>query len=427
MLYSRININLILCTLSLCLFSNPVIAKGIDFFQGSWSDAKNLAIKLNKPLFVEAYSNNCLLCKQIEEHTFKQEEVGSFYNDNFINVKVNVDEAEGISFRKNYNVRILPDLIFLDPMGYPIYRDLGDKDQVQLLTLAHKVIQTPLNHTPNSQNGSPSVTSPKTILETMKEQHAAGLENSRFLYDYAYELKKHNEPYTEIVNTYLSRIKKDKLKHPQNLLFIYDFSNDLQTHAMDILLQFRSIFEAKYGYAHITNRVKSAALSNASIAAKTQNQKLFRRTKQVIQKAQLEDDERMFFLVETIFHKESQNWREYIALVKEYIHKHGVRNPHFLQQKAQDILTYSDEIKDLDAAKKWLETSLFQIRNYESYNTYAHVLFKLGNLHKAEKVARKAVEYASSENKYALSAKSLIDDIQNYTTSNTLFNRPIKL
>lgn len=427
MLYPRININLILCTLAFCLFSNPVIAKGIEFFQGSWNDAKNLAIQLNKPLFVEAYSNDCGLCKQIEEHTFQHEEVGSFYNDNFINIKINVDDAEGVSFKKHYNVQTLPDLIFLDPMGYPIYRDLGDKDKAQLLTLAHKVVQSPFASSEKFKRKPSTFTSSKAVLETMRRQHAAGLQNANFLLDFAYELKKHNEPYSEIVNTYLSRIKKDKLKHHKNILFVYDFSNDLQTNAMDVLLRFRSTFETQYGYAHIVNRIKSAALSNASIAAEKKNTKLFKAAKHILQKANLEDEERMLFLVESIFYKEAEHWREYIAVVKNYIHKHNVRNPHFLQQKAHDILTYSEVMKDLSIAKKWLETSLIQKQNYESYNTYAHVLFKLGYLLKAEKVARKAVEYASPENKYALSAKSLIDDIQNYTTTNTLFNRPIKL
>jgi len=423
MYYPRISSLLIVSTFLLCISFSAITAKGIIFFQGSWEEASLLAIKLNKPLFVEAYNEDCRLCKEIEERTFSQEEVGSFYNNNFINLKINIDKEDGVYFRSKYNVEILPDLIFLDPTGYPIYRDLGDKDKGQLLTLAYKVVKTNIG---GNQSNPPIVS--KTMLETMKEQYNRGFQNINFLYDYAYELKKHNEPYAEIVNAFIAQLKKDKLKDPKNLLFIYDFSNDLQTDAMTVLLKLRETFEAKYGYAHIVNRIKSAALTNAEIAGSKQSVKLFKETKQIIEKANLADQERMIFLVESTFYKKMAHWDEYIAIVKKYIWKHGVRHPDFLQEKAEDVLVYSDKKEDLHLAKRWMETALVQKRTYEHYNTYAHILFELGHLIKSQNVAQKALEYASSENKDGFSAKSLIDQIQNYTSKTTTsFNRPIKL
>ncbi len=414
MCYFRINARLIIYAFLFFTFTNAISAKGIDFFQGSWEEASILAIQLNKPLFIEAYSDDCMLCKQIEEQTFNQEEVGTFYNDNFINVKINVDKESGHYFRQKYNVQTLPDLIFLDPLGYPIYRDMGDKDKVQLLTLAYKVVRATIE--------------PKTALETMREQYNKGLQNSNFLYDYAYELKKHNESYAKIVNIYIEGIKKDKLNLPKNILFIYDFSNDLQTDAMELLLKFRDIFETQYGYTHIVNRIKSTALSNASKAAETNDEKLFKEVKDLIKKGKLTDEDRMIFLVESIFYKKASNWEAYISTVKSYIHKHDVRHPEFLQQKTQELLAYSHKPEDLDAAKKWMEIALIQERNYLNYDTYAHVLFKLGHLLKAESVAQKALTYSSPNNKFGLSSKSLIDEIQNYTSGTTTsFNRPIKL
>ena len=427
MFYFRINSILLIGILFLGVSTHLLPAKGIEFFQGSWKEASLLAIKLNKPIFVEAYSDDCGLCKQIEEHTFNQEEVGNFYNDNFINLKINIDKKEGLYFRNKYNVQILPDLLFLDPMGQPIYRDLGDKDKAQLLALAHKVIKKPFSSSQPVVLANYRKTIPKTSLETMKEQYEKGFKNIHFLYDYAYELKKHNEPYSEIVNNYIAQLKKDKLKNTENLLFIYDFSNDLQTNAMDMLLKNRAIFEAKYGYAHIVNRIKSSAISNAYAAAKKQDDYLFKEAKHLIKKSKLPDEERMLFLVESYFYKEIANWEQYILVVKNYIQKHNVRNALFLQQKAHDVLTYSEKPNHLGLAKEWIETALIQSRNYTSYDTYAHILFKLGHLIKAESVAQKALEYAKPENRYGLSAKSLIDDIRNYTSTTTSFNRPIKL
>ncbi|MEZ4886397.1 MAG: thioredoxin family protein [Chitinophagales bacterium] len=410
--------------------SNAAFAKGIEFFQGTWDEASTLARHLQRPLFVEAYSDTCGLCMQMEESVFSQEEVGSFYNNHFVNLKINVDKAEGHSFSKKYKVQVLPDLIFLHPMGYPIYRDLGDKDKVQLLTLAYKALKSPLISPKTTQlieSIQPFIPS-KTMLETMNEQYAKGFQSPSFLHDYAYELRKHNEPYVEVVNTYLSHLKKNKLKSPKNILFVYDFSNNLQTDAMSILLRMRTTFEGQFGYAHIVNRIKSTALSNASIAAKDKNEKLFKETKQMLKKAKFWDEDRMVFLVESIYYKESADWRNYIYIVKEYIEKHGVRHPDFLHETAEDLMNYSEEVEDLELAKKWMETAIVQTQTYAYYNTYAHIMFKLGYLINAKTIAYKALEYSAPENKEGLSAKLLIDQIQNYITNTTTpFNRPIKL
>ena len=98
MYYPRISSLLIFATFFLCISLSALAEKGINFFQGSWEEASLLAIKLNKPLFVEAYNEDCHLCKRIEQHTFSQEEVGSFYNNNFINLKINY-----IFKKMNYN------------------------------------------------------------------------------------------------------------------------------------------------------------------------------------------------------------------------------------------------------------------------------------------------------------------------------------
>ncbi|MFK7904165.1 MAG: thioredoxin family protein [Chitinophagales bacterium] len=423
MYYPRISRLLIIGTFLLCISFSALTAKGINFFQGSWEEASLLAIKLNKPLFVEAYKEDCRLCKEIEECIFTQEEVGSFYNNNFINLKINIDKEDGVYFRGKYDVQTLPDLIFLDPRGFPIYRDLGGKDKGQLLTLARKVVKTNIE---GNQPNSAAIS--KTMLETMREQYNRGFQNINFLYDYAYELKKHNEPYAEIVNTVIAQLKVNKLKDPKNLVFIYDFSDDLQTDAMMVLLKLRDVFEAKYGYVDIVNRIKSTAIENAKIAGKRHSVKLFKETKQMVQKANLTDQERMIFLVESAFYENMENWEGYIAVAKKYIGKHSVRHPRFLREKADDILAYSNKKEDLYLAKKWMETAIVQERTYGHYNTYAHVLFELGYILKAKNVAEKALEYANSENNEGFTAKLLIDQIQNYTSKTTTsFNRPIKL
>ncbi|MGB1242728.1 MAG: hypothetical protein ACPG49_09410 [Chitinophagales bacterium] len=295
-----------------------------------------------------------------------------------------------------------------------IYQNLGGKDKIESPTLGEKIVKSNFE--------------PKTALEVMKEQYSRGLQSPNFLYDYAYELKKQKENYVEVVNIYIAQLKKGKFNNPKNILFIYEFSDDLETNAMDVLLRHRNVFETKYGYAHIVNRIKSAALSNVEKAVKVKSEKLFKVVKQMIRKVNLVDEERMIFLIESTFYKDLTKWKEYFFVVKSYIQKHEVRHPQFLQEKAKDILTYSEEEEDLKVAKKWMETALIQERNYVFYDTYAHILFEMRHFKKAENVARKALTFSTPKNKNGLSSKTLIDQIQNFASgTTTTFNRPIKL
>ena len=67
----------------------------ITFFDGSWSEALTKARTESKLIFVDAYTSWCGPCKLMSNKVFTDKKVGKFYNDNFINVKLDVEKGEG--------------------------------------------------------------------------------------------------------------------------------------------------------------------------------------------------------------------------------------------------------------------------------------------------------------------------------------------
>ena len=66
---------------------------GIEFFEGSWDDALYKANAYNKFIFVDAYASWCGPCKKMQSEVFPMENVGEFYNKNFIifkNLNLNI-------------------------------------------------------------------------------------------------------------------------------------------------------------------------------------------------------------------------------------------------------------------------------------------------------------------------------------------------
>ena len=130
----------------LCLYlAIPLTAqenKGIQFFNGSWNEALQLAQKENKLIFVDCYSTWCGPCSQMTKKIFPQQEVGDFYNEHFICVKTNVEkEEDGIKIKERYNVVAYPTFLFITAEGYVAHRGSGFQEADKLIALGKKALE----------------------------------------------------------------------------------------------------------------------------------------------------------------------------------------------------------------------------------------------------------------------------------------------
>ena len=89
--------------------------QGIQFFQGSWSEAVGQAKKENKLIFVDFYTQWCGPCYNMAKDVFTRQDVGNYYNEHFVNVKIDAENGEGIELAKKYKVRSYPTYAFIDP------------------------------------------------------------------------------------------------------------------------------------------------------------------------------------------------------------------------------------------------------------------------------------------------------------------------
>ncbi len=107
--------------------ANPTQDIGMTFFKGTWSEALEESQKTGKPIFVDAYTTWCGPCKWMNKNTFTDEAVGEFYNENFINVKLNMETPDGRKFSSKYRITAYPTLLYLDSEGKVKHRIMGAK------------------------------------------------------------------------------------------------------------------------------------------------------------------------------------------------------------------------------------------------------------------------------------------------------------
>ncbi len=141
-------------------------ASSIDFTSEAFELAKQRATDEGKLFFVDFYANWCTPCKWMESTTFKDKEVVSTLNTNYVSIKVDIDTKEGFSIKEKYQISVLPTLLIFNSEGELVERVQETLSRSKLMNLLTfhiqkdtKVVQ---NHYFNqSPNKSANIQAPK--------------------------------------------------------------------------------------------------------------------------------------------------------------------------------------------------------------------------------------------------------------------------
>lgn len=118
--------------------STVPLNSGIHFESGlSWPDVLAKAKVANKYIFVDCYASWCAPCRYMSQHIFPQQEIGDYFNAHFISVAVQMDQTAhdskqiqqwytaARSLNEKYSIELYPTYLFFSPDGLPIHRIVG--------------------------------------------------------------------------------------------------------------------------------------------------------------------------------------------------------------------------------------------------------------------------------------------------------------
>lgn len=97
----------------------------INFIENSWTEALKQAAKQKKYIFVDAYASWCGPCKMLKATTFKNNKVADFYNDNFVNVAIDMEKGQGPTLAAEWGLQAYPTMIIFDSKGKPVSGTVG--------------------------------------------------------------------------------------------------------------------------------------------------------------------------------------------------------------------------------------------------------------------------------------------------------------
>lgn len=98
---------------------------GIDFQNISFKAAKEKAKKEGKLVFIDAYATWCGPCKWMSANVFVDEEVGNYFNQHFISLKIDMEKEAGPEINEAYEITAYPSLLVVDPSGKVVRKKVG--------------------------------------------------------------------------------------------------------------------------------------------------------------------------------------------------------------------------------------------------------------------------------------------------------------
>lgn len=113
------------------LFSISLNANN-TYWHNSFDEAQKLALAINKPIIIDFWAEWCRPCLKMDSDTWSKKEIQNELL-NFIPLKINITNEK--AFASQYSVKLIPNIIIIDPFGEIINQYEGYKDGQEMLKI----------------------------------------------------------------------------------------------------------------------------------------------------------------------------------------------------------------------------------------------------------------------------------------------------
>ena len=375
------------------LFYNTLIYSQMAVLDTTWEAALQMARESGKPIFVDAYTQWCGPCKWMAAHTFTREDVGGFYNQHFINVKMDMEHGEGLLFARAYDVSRYPTFLFIDAEGEMLHRGLGRMSAQQFLEL-----------------GAAALDSTRQ-LGTLERAYEAGNRSSQTMRAYARALHQAGcgSPAT-IALEYLEQ--QEDWATSENLQLIAELAPpDIHHPMFQFLAQNRRLAYQQVDPALVDQTLKAGIgvqISREGISAEDEVTAAFRE----VWPAQGRQYAIEYQLKQLRQSKEEEDRQRYIALALELDENYSIENSRQLQAMAWTFTVFSKEQSHLLQARKWAEQALKIDDSCASHTLMAAICLRLKEKGYGIHCAERAIELGKKEGVDIRMPEGLLRDLQ---------------
>ncbi len=302
--------------LSILWISFDGYGQGIQFFEGTWKEALAKAKQENKLLFVDSYATWCGPCIRMAKNVFTQEEVGRFFNDNFINLKLDMEKEDGVTFGHKYPVSAFPTLHWLDGDGKVIKKVRGAQQAESLINIGKEALKA----------------NDKSV--EMAELYEQGNRDYEFMLKYVKALNMAGKPSLKISNEYLN--SNPKITNDERLVFLFEAAVDSDSRLYDQMMLEKAKIIPLVGENNFVQKLKKACQMSIEKAIEFESEEIFKQTLEKAEKGFPKEADAFVLRAKMKYYGTFKDTKQYITACRSLASKFG-KDDAVLAEIATDI------------------------------------------------------------------------------------------
>jgi thiol-disulfide isomerase/thioredoxin len=380
-------LNIITPLLTYILGLNMLVAQGIQFEQGTWDETLLKADKAGKLVFLDAYTTWCGPCKLLNKNTFSDAAVGSFYNQNFIAAKINMEAGEGPALAERYQVRAYPTLLFVDSKGNVVHRGLGYMGPEDFIKLG----ETALN--------------PETQVGAMISKYNAGNREPKFVAGLLETLESAGDDRaSEIGASFLE--SQTNFDNPALVTLLQRYVSDPTSKAFAYLATNQDKVFPDMALEDINDNI--IGVYNRYLADKDLEMPAI---ENLIQQT-FPNFKGDFLAKFKVMHYAAKGDLDgFLTGAIDWLNRYPSEDADFLNQMAWTFHENTEDATYLNSALQWALKSIKLKAGYNNLDTVAHLYADLGKKKEAKKFAKKAIAAAKKSGDDASTTVTLLQSL----------------
>jgi thioredoxin-related protein len=393
--------------------------KSIEFIQGiSWQEVIKKAKQEGKAIFVDCFTTWCAPCKKMEKEVYSDEAVSQLFNSRFVCYKLQMDSSKNDNevvkasysdanfFRNAYRIFAFPTSLFFSSDGKLLNRKEGLLEVQDFI----KVGQDALDPKKNYYN----------LLEDYNKGER-NMDRMRLVARNALLLFKDTTTAMKVSRDYMARLQKADYLTKDNIEFMQLFTKsskevgfkifyknaDSVNKIMNDKMYAQSLIRSIIFVEMVSPEVRKAQASGMELNWLIMGKAISKKYNDYY-------SDLVITVIKLDWSKYKRNWQEYVKSVISYVDgyvlpadKQGQWPAFTLNNFAWDIFKYSSDKNQLKRGLLWSGKAVLMDPNPNWMDTYANILYKLGDTELAIKWEEAATKLAPTDPELVLTLQKM--------------------
>lgn len=368
-----------LCASLLLVSTYALQGQGVTFSEDGFDAALAQAGAEDKLVFVDAYAVWCGPCRRMSSDVFPRADVGAFFDEHFVSLKIDMEQGPGKAFGKRFPVNSYPTLLFISPDGELVQRVVGAQAPEQLIQQGQLALR---------KSGS---------AEDYASKYQQGDRSAKLVAAYVKTLNRAGEPSLAVANDFLRGEGVD-FADEDVLAVVYNACVQADSRVFDLLIEHRAALNARYGQAEIDARIEDAADRTLQHGLTYRSEALVADAKAAVAGHLPRRAKAFEASADLAVAKRSKDAGLAYKSAKSLIRANGNRAADNHEMAIELAATFPNQPKTLQLASKMAGSAAKQAPTFEHLFTYARLLHETGRTKPARKQAKaaraKLVEHA---------------------------------